>query len=498
MPTINKVSFPPKPLVPRKRVAAYARVSMETDALMHSLAAQISHYSTLIQANPEWDYAGVYADEGITGTSTKHRTEFQRLLADCEAGRIDLILVKSISRFARDTLDCLRTIRRLKAIHVEVQFEREGISTFSTEGELLLTLLAAFAQAESESISDNTKWAVRSRFKDGIPNGHKAPYGYRWDGTMFRIIPDQAAVVRYIFQQYLAGAPAYAVAKAVNAKGLLGPCGPVSDSTVKDILSNASYTGTMILQKNYQAGHTRKHNRGELTRYAVDGILEPLISPADYEHVQAIRQQRAAALPTPTSTQFTGLIKCGYCSRGISRRTRRTYKEWRCNTRERHQKCDMRPILESELIAAADSVCPAEEFRTKVQQVVLYGDRIEFHLANKVKAVPRRYDYYNRKSAFSDHLFCGLCGSKLARDTIKHRDGSIHISWGCTRQGCKLRLPEPALLEASALVLGTDNCQPAFVEHIRRAIVLTDSIQFEFKDGRIKSCREQYGQSPQH
>ena len=172
-------------LTPRKRVAAYARVSMETEQLLHSLSAQVSHYSSLIQMNPEWEYAGVYVDEGVTGTSVARRTEFKRLINECDAGKIDIILTKSISRFARDTVDCLNTIRHLKDIGVEVRFEREGISTFTSDGELLLTLLASFAQAESESTAANVRWAIRKGFEEGIPNGHKPPYGYEWDGEKY-------------------------------------------------------------------------------------------------------------------------------------------------------------------------------------------------------------------------------------------------------------------------------------------------------------------------
>ena len=231
------------------RVAAYARVSVDT--LHHSLAAQVSHYSNLIQKNPAWEYAGVYADEGITGTSTTHRTEFKRLIADCNAGKIDLVLVKSISRFARDTVDCLHTVRQLKEKGIAVRFERENIDSMSEDGELLLTLLASFAQEESRSIGDNIRWGVRRRFAEGIPNGHKAPYGYTWDSEMFRIVPSEGEIVKEIFRRYLAGESAYFIAKSLAGCGSTGRQGrPIEQTTVKDILSNISYTGTMALQKN--------------------------------------------------------------------------------------------------------------------------------------------------------------------------------------------------------------------------------------------------------
>ena len=177
MPRIRQITPGVTQLKRKKRVAAYARVSEECEVLLHSLSAQVSYYSTLIQKNPEWEYAGVYVDQGITGTSTAHRDGFNRLVADCDAGKIDMVLVKSISRFARDTVDCLNTTRHLKDLGIAVYFEREKINSLSEDGELMLTLLASFAQEESRSISENIKWATRKRFEQGIPNGHKAPYG---------------------------------------------------------------------------------------------------------------------------------------------------------------------------------------------------------------------------------------------------------------------------------------------------------------------------------
>ena len=205
MRKITKIE-PTAPVVKqKKRVAAYARVSMDTERLQHSLSAQVSYYNDKIQKNPEWLFAGVYADNGISGTGTAKREEFNRLLADCEAGKIDLVLTKSISRFARNTVDLLETVRHLKEIGVEVWFERENIRSFDWDGELLLSILASFAQEESRSISENCKWGIRKRFEKGIPNGHFRIYGYRWEGDELLIVPEEAAVVRRIFQNFLDG-----------------------------------------------------------------------------------------------------------------------------------------------------------------------------------------------------------------------------------------------------------------------------------------------------
>ena len=207
----------------RKKVAAYARISRDTERLMHSVSAQVSHYSTLIQKNPEWEYAGVYADCGISGTDTSKRSEFLRMLADCEAGKIDIILTKSISRFARNTVDLLETVRHLKALGIEVRFEKEHIHSLSEDGELMLTLLASFAQEESRSISENVKWGLRKRFQSGeIGAANKHILGYRYDNGLrkYVIIPEEAEAVRWMFQMYIDGVSLRKIAENMNKAGI--------------------------------------------------------------------------------------------------------------------------------------------------------------------------------------------------------------------------------------------------------------------------------------
>ena len=389
MPEIHRIeAFARKAVPMRKRVAAYARVSMDTEKLLHSLSAQVSHFSDQIQSNKNWDFAGVYADEGVSGRRTSRRTEFQRLMADCDAGKIDIVLAKSVSRFARDTVDCLSAVRHLRDIGIEVRFEREGISSFSKDGELLLTLLASFAQAESDSQSENSKWAARKRFMEGRANTYKPPYGYRWDGEMFRIIPEQGAVVKRVYAMYLAGESAYSIAKKLKAEGVAGQGGgPMCDATIKDMVTNPSYTGTMVLQKWYfTERHVRKHNKGELPRYEVEGMYEPLVSKEDYQRAMEIRECRAARMPNahPVLTRFSGLVKCGKCGGGVSRRTlSNKRKAWKCNASERKGRmiCDVHHVHEDELEAAAILAVGEMDdaaFRRTVRQIVLHDDRIEF------------------------------------------------------------------------------------------------------------------------
>ena len=210
-----------KPVLPeRKKVAAYCRVSMETERLHHSLSAQISRYSELIQSNPQWEFAGIYADEGISGTKAEKRPEFMRLIADCDAGKIDIVLTKSISRFARNTVDLLKTVRHMKDIGVEVRFEKENIRSLSDDGELMLTLLASFAQEESRSISENEKWSVKKRMEQGIPTAKPPILGYKWVGNHLEIVPEEAAVVKRIFQNFLDGKSRLETERELEAEGI--------------------------------------------------------------------------------------------------------------------------------------------------------------------------------------------------------------------------------------------------------------------------------------
>ena len=473
------------------RVAAYARVSV--DALHHSLAAQVSYYSSLIQKNPAWEYAGVYADEGITGTSTTHRTEFKRLIADCNAGKIDLVLVKSISRFARDTVDCLHTVRKLKEKGISVRFERENIDSTSEDGELLLTLLASFAQEESRSIGDNIRWGVRRRFAEGIPNGHKAPYGYTWDGEMFRIVPSEGEIVKEIYRRYLAGESAYAIAKSLAGRGVMGRHGGlIEQTTVKDILFNISYTGTMALQKNYiSEGHIRKRNKGELPIYMVEGMFEPLVSKDDFDKAQEIRQRRAAQFGNRNSVRmpFSGIVKCGCCGSGFSRRTAGKYRRWGCNTRERkgRESCDSRPIKEEELVAAVRTVMEknnfdAAELRRKVSKIVIHNDCVEFHLINgHIKKTARIYTGQRGSNPFTNKVYCASCGSKCERDTWTKGTKVWACSQPRTKCGLK-RLPESELKEAAESFFG-DGYKGKIVQNVKRIVISDDEVIFQLKEG---------------
>lgn len=302
----------------RQRVAAYARVSCGKDEMLHSLAAQVGFYSNLIQNKPEWEYVGVYADEAETGTKDS-RPEFQRLIADCRAGRIDLVLTKSISRFARNTVTLLETVRELKALGVGVFFEEQNLHSLSGDGELMLTILASYAQEESRSVSENCKWRIRKDFKEGKLSNNIRVYGFDYKDGTFTVIPEEAAVVRMIFADYLSGLGKNAIMKKLIKLGVPTKCGGRwAESTVGSILTNEKVVGDMCLQKGFIADHITKHwkpNNGELAKYYVECSHEAIIDRNTFNAVQAEIARRAEANRprNRTFSEFSGMITCGRC-----------------------------------------------------------------------------------------------------------------------------------------------------------------------------------------
>jgi len=401
MPIINKIP-PPVPALPkRKRVAAYARISLENDRTKNSYSAQVSYFSKLIQGNPEWEYAGVYADCGETGTDRK-RDEFKRLLADCEDGKIDVILVKSISRFARNTVDLLETIRRLKELGIEVRFEKENINSISADGELMLTILASYAQEESRSISENTKWGIRRGFQKGRQSSTQV-YGYRWDGEDFVIQPDEAETVRMIFSEYLAGKSPRAIASALAEIGVKPMYADKFDiATIFSMLENEKYIGEVVMQKTFVESHVthkKKKNSGELPRYIIENAHPAIIDRETFYKVQARLKEREIAVER---TAFTGRILCEACGLNFQRATK-YYKNNRkkvmaCANKKQGKLCDCdtnevpEDILEkvtAEVLGLAEF--NADIFDAKIKQVVVPAkNRLIYHFKNG-KTVEREW-----------------------------------------------------------------------------------------------------------
>lgn len=335
--TITVIPKAPK-LIQKKRVAAYARVSSGKDAMLHSLSAQVSYYSDLIQKHNDWLHVGVYADEAKTGTKDS-RPDFQRLVADCCAGKIDLVITKSISRFARNTMTLLQTVRELKALGVDVFFEEQNIHTQSSDGELMMTILASYAQEESRSASENQKWRVRRNFEEGLP-WTGILLGYRLNNGIYEIVPEEAILVRRIFADYLSGMGYTAIANSLNEEGIPSRFGKRwSVSVISKMLSNYTYTGNLLLQKTYSENHITKKkciNNVELPKYHVEETHEAIISLATFLAVLEEKEKRAKRFSkNPVSKKhypFTGLLICDHCGKHYRRKNTHGGSVWICTT----------------------------------------------------------------------------------------------------------------------------------------------------------------------
>jgi len=326
---IHKIEATNLSLTKKKRVAAYCRVSTGKDTMLHSLAAQVSHYSQFIQANPLWEYAGVYADEAVTGTKDG-RAEFERLLSDCKEGKVDIILVKSISRFARNTLMLLETVRELKALSVDVWFEQERIKTLSGDGELMLSILGSCYQEESKQVSDNCKWRIRKNFSEGLPP-FVVMLGYRLLQNRYVIVPEEAEIVKMIYEDFLTGMGRNRIIKKLDSLGIK-PIrnGRWSESGITQILTNEKYTGCMVLQKTFVSDHIskkKKVNQGELPRYLAEFTHEAIIGKEIFGAVQLEIQRRAGVYLSKgedmTSHPYAGKITCDCCGKPYVRKKRK-------------------------------------------------------------------------------------------------------------------------------------------------------------------------------
>ncbi len=330
-----------KPL--RKKVAAYARVSSGKDAMLHSLSAQVTYYSRLIQSNPEWQYVGVYADEALTGTKDT-REQFQKMLTNCRKGQIDMVITKSISRFARNTVTLLQTVREMKTLGVDVYFEEQNIHTMSSDGELMLTILASYAQEESLSASENQKWRVKRNFEEGRPwNG--TVLGYRIENGQYIVVPEEAKIVKRIFAEYLDGYGLTTIAQHLNADGLTTRQGkPWQYSSLQKLIHNDAYTGSLLLQKTYSKDHISKQkmtNHGELPKYYAADSHESIIPAEQFQAVQQEAKARAEhfqASADKAHHAFTGKLQCQCCGKNYRRRTNHGRKAWLCGTLDAHGK----------------------------------------------------------------------------------------------------------------------------------------------------------------
>lgn len=275
------------------RVAAYARVSSSSEDQLNSYRAQNQYYSELISSNPDWEMVDIYADSGITGTSVEKREDFQRMMQDCRKGKIDRILVKSISRFARNTKDCLAAVRELKELGVSVLFEEQGIDTARVSSEMVTAIMASLAQKQSESISGNVQWGIQRRMETGEYKLRTAPYGYTVKDGLLEVNEAQVPIIQYIFRAYLAGANTKEICDYLNKQQ--GSDRKWLHREIDYILMNERYAGNAVLQKKYTTTalpRTVKRNRGERAMYYISNSNEAIISQEVFEQAQALRKRR--------------------------------------------------------------------------------------------------------------------------------------------------------------------------------------------------------------
>ena len=319
--TVNLFNSTPITNNKKRRVAAYARVSTDQEEQLTSYEAQVDYYTNYIKSRSDWEFVDVYTDEGISGTSTKRREGFNKMVESAMAGNIDLIITKSVSRFARNTVDSLTTIRKLKDIGCECYFEKENIWTFDGKGELLLTIMSSLAQEESRSISENVKWGHRKRFADGkvsVPYGIFLGYKKGEDGNL-AIDEEQAKIVRRIYREYLSGSTAVAIAKGLTNDGIETPGHKQKwhASTVRSILTNEKYKGEALLQKYYTPDFLTKKqkiNNGEVQQYYVENNHPAIIEPDTFEMVRLEMDRRLMLNGKYSGTDIlTSRIKCGEC-----------------------------------------------------------------------------------------------------------------------------------------------------------------------------------------
>lgn len=362
-PTINKFTAKPMDSKKRRRVAGYARVSTDHEDQQTSYEAQVDYYTTYIQGREDWEFAGLYSDEGISATNTKHRAGFNQMIADALAGKIDLIITKSVSRFARNTVDSLSTIRKLKEHNIECYFEKENIWTFDSKGELLLTIMSSLAQEESRSISENVTWGQRKRMADGkVSFAYSRFMGLDKDKETGKIVvnPEQAEVVKLIFRLFLEGLTPHAIAVELTSRGIKTPGGKDvwNQQTVRRMLSNEKYKGDALLQKEFTVDFLQKKmkkNEGEVPQYYVEGNHEAIISPAVFDMVQAELAKRKKGNSRYSGvTIFSNKIKCGDCGGWYGAKVWHStdqYKKviYRCNHKYKNEKCQTPHITEDEV-----------------------------------------------------------------------------------------------------------------------------------------------------
>ncbi|WP_312652703.1 recombinase family protein [Aminipila sp.] len=385
-------------LINKMRVAAYCRVSTDSDEQMNSYKSQVIHYKNLIKQNKEWEFVDIYADSGISGTQSDNRDEFQRMISDASKGLIDIIITKSISRFARNTMDTLKYVRLLKDENVAIVFEKENINTLTMNGEVLLTILSSLAQQESESLSANTKKGLEMKMERGELVGYQGCLGYDYDkeSKSISINEEESKTVRYIFDRYTEGVGCFVIAQELTAMGAVTKKGNTEwvDTSVRGIVKNEKYKGDILMGKSFTVDPISKRrldNFGESKKYYIENHHEPIISREQFDKAQEILSKRSKNFNQGRQNKyslkytFSSLLKCGYCGGNITRRRWHSGSDnqkdvWSCVTAIRKGKKNCpeckaveETIIENAFVKAFNILCTdnktvVEEFLNNVEE----------------------------------------------------------------------------------------------------------------------------------
>ncbi len=496
----------------KRRVAAYARVSTDHEEQQSSYEAQMDYYTNYINRREDWEFVSIYADEGVTGCNTRKRDGFNRMVADALSGQIDLIITKSVSRFARNTVDSLTTIRKLKENKVECYFEKENIWTFDEKGELLLTIMSSLAQEESRSISENCTWGQRKRFADGkvtVPFKRFLGYDRGEDGNLV-VNEEQAKIVRRIYGLFLQGRSPYAIAKILTAEQIPSPGGKEiwSSGTVKSILTNEKYKGDALLQKVYTIdflSKKKKVNEGEVPQYYVEGSHPAIIMPQEFDIVQ----KQMALLCQEKSRQscvniFSGKIKCGDCKSWYGSKVWHStdkYRKivWQCNHKFNSEKKCSTPHLDEEsikkLFRKAINILFIEKneiienFNTIKDTLfnIQLLEKKQLQLQKEIHTVEELMQQYmnENKCTLSEQMEYQKRYNRLAEHlhNAKNRfDEVSHIIKKKQKQREKIEILLNRLKEQEEIVVDFDeNLWYSLIEYI--TVFSKEEIYFTFKDG---------------
>lgn len=419
---------------PKLRVAAYCRVSTDSDEQATSYEAQVEHYTEYIQKNPDWEFAGIYADDGISGTNTKRRDEFNRMIDDCKSGKIDMIITKSISRFARNTLDCLKYIRQLKDMNIPVLFEKESINTMDAKGEVLITIMASLAQQESQSLSQNVKLGLQYRYQQGkVQINHNRFLGYTKDTDGNLVVdPEQAEVVKRIYREYLEGFSMDKIAAGLERDGILTGAGGTRwhTSTINKILRNEKYIGDALLQKTYTTdflNKTRVKNNGIMPQYYVEGNHEAIIPKEIYMRVQEELVRRRVVKTSANGKRrsyscnhcFSQIVICGECGELFRRIhwNNRGCKSivWRCISRlestglECHARTVNEAVLENVVLSAINELLGDKSG---------YQEQLQQNIAEAIRSSSTGTDEIDEKLAALQQELLQKANNKESYDAV--------------------------------------------------------------------------------